>query len=574
MGLLKKPDQKKPLKVVSRGGGGGGTVSALRPQQTPKVAPCIAECPAGNDVRAWINTISQQQKTGKTADEALDKAFEMLAGSNPIPSVLGRVCPHPCESDCNRKDKDKAVGINSLERFLGDWALERKLPVPVLAPRGSKAEKIAVVGAGPAGLSCAYQLARRGYKVTVFESLPEAGGMLRYGIPDYRLPRDVLAAEIARIAALGVEIRCNTAVGKDVSFESLQKDYQAVFVAIGAHQGKKIKVEGEDGPGVYTGTGFLRDVSLGKPPPIGKKVAVIGGGDTAIDASRMCLRLPVDAADVAKKLGAEVTLFYRRTRAEMPAIEEEVVGALEEGVKIEFLAAPAKVVRDGSGKVVKLVVERMKLGEPDASGRRAPVPTGEFIDYECQTVITAVSQEPDFKTVGGALGDVRWLEGDKWGVTSVPRVWTGGDAMNLALVTTAVGQGHRAAESIDAALQGKEPIEWVKPTEITAAKMRLDFYEAKPRAQREMLEASVRLANPHAEIDRGITRDQALQEAARCMSCGLCFGCERCWMYCTPSCFAKVAEPAPGTYYKVKLDTCDGCKKCADECPCGFLNMG
>ncbi len=518
--------------------------------------------------------ISQHQKTGQTADDALDKAFQMLAASNPIPSILGRVCPHPCESDCNRKDKDSPIGINSLERFLGDWALERKLSLPTLAAPGSRPEKIAVIGSGPAGLSCAYQLARRGYPVTLFESLPEPGGMLRYGIPDYRLPRDVLAAEIARIVSLGVDLRCNTAVGKDVSFESLQKDYQAVFVAIGAHQGKKIKVEGEDGPGVYTGTGFLREVSLGKPPPIGKKVAVIGGGDTAIDASRMCLRLPVDAADVAKKLGADVTLFYRRTRTEMPAIEEEVVGALEEGVKIEFLAAPAKIMRDASGAVSKLVVERMKLGEPDASGRRAPVPTGELVEYECQTVVTAVSQEPNFKAVGGPLSDVRWLEADKWGTTSLPKVWTGGDNIQLALATTAVGQGHRAAESIDAALRGKEPVEWVKPTEITAAKMKLDYYEAKPRAQREVLSAEARLASPRAEIDRGISKDQALAEASRCMSCGLCFGCERCWMYCTPSCFAKLGEPSPGSYYKVKLDTCDGCKKCADECPCGFLNMG
>jgi NADPH-dependent glutamate synthase beta subunit-like oxidoreductase len=283
MALLKKTDKAKPLKTASRGGS-GGAVSSLRPQQTLKQAPCLTGCPAGNDVRAWMNTISAFEKTGKSLDEALDNAFQMLAETNPMPSVLGRVCPHPCETSCNRKEKDGSVAINSLERFLGDRGLERKLPLPVVAAPGSQKEKIAVVGAGPAGLSCAYQLARRGYKVTVFESLPETGGMLRYGIPDYRLPRDVLDAEVKRIEAVGVEIRCSTAVGKDVSFESLQKDYDAIFVAIGAHQGKKIRVEGEDGPGVYTGTGFLRQVALGTPPPIGKKVAVIGGGDTAIDA--------------------------------------------------------------------------------------------------------------------------------------------------------------------------------------------------------------------------------------------------------------------------------------------------
>ncbi len=371
MGLLKKVENVKPLKTANRGGS-GGTVSALRPAQLEKLAPCLEQCPAGNDVRGWLNTIAQHGKMGKALDAALDDAFRQVVARNPLPAALGRVCPHPCEGECNRKEKDAAVGVNSVERFLGDWGIERNLPLPTEAAPGSRAEKIAVVGAGPAGLSCAYHLARRGYRVTVLESLPEAGGMLRYGIPDYRLPRAVLAAEVKRIAALGVEIRCNTAVGKDVSLESLQKDFDAVFLAIGAHAGKQIRVPGEDGPSVYTGTGFLRQVALGKPPAIGARVAVIGGGDTAIDAARVSLRVSADAADVARRMGAEVTLFYRRTRTEMPAIEEEVVGAIEEGVKIEFLAAPARIERDGAGKVAKLVVERMKLGDPDASGRRAP----------------------------------------------------------------------------------------------------------------------------------------------------------------------------------------------------------
>jgi NADPH-dependent glutamate synthase beta subunit-like oxidoreductase len=572
MALLKKVDKAKPLRVASRGGS-GGAVSAQRPQQVRKLAPCLAACPAGNDVRGWLNAIAQYTKMGKSLDEALDQAFRQLTAINPMPAVLGRVCPHPCETDCNRKEKESPVGVNSVERFLGDWGIEHALPLPTLAPPGSQREKIAVVGSGPAGLSCAYHLARRGYRVTIFESLPEAGGMLRYGIPDYRLPRDVLDTEVKRIGALGVEIRCGTTVGKEIALDALQRDFDAVFVAIGAHQGKKIRVEGEDGPSVYTGTGFLREVSLGKPPPIGRKVAVIGGGDTAVDAARVCVRLPTDAAVVAGKLGAEVTLFYRRTRAEMPAIEEEVAGAVEENVKIEFLAAPAKIVRDAQGRVVKLVTERMKLGEPDASGRRSPVPTGELVEHDCDTVITAVSQQPDFKTVGGALGGVAWLEADKWGKTSLPKVWTGGDNVNLSLATIAIGQGRTAAESIHATLRGEQPDEPSPGPAIAPTRLKMDFYEAKPRTQRGALAPAVRLASPHAEIDQGITKEQALEESSRCMSCGLCFGCERCWMYCTPSCFAKVAEPAPGTYYKIKLDTCDGCRKCADECPCGFLDM-
>jgi NADPH-dependent glutamate synthase beta subunit-like oxidoreductase/Pyruvate/2-oxoacid:ferredoxin oxidoreductase delta subunit len=573
MSLLKKSDKAKPLRTATRGGA-GGAVSALRPQQAPKIAPCFNNCPAGNDIRGWVNLISQRSKTGLSLEAAFDAAWALAVSTNPLPAVMGRVCPHPCEEQCNRKGKDGSVAVNSLERYLGDWALHRGLKLPVIAPAGSQPERIAVVGAGPAGLSCAYQLARRGYGVTLFESLPAAGGMLRYGIPDYRLPRQVLEAEVKRITDLGVELRVGVAVGKDVTLESLQNEFAAVFVAIGAHQGKKIGVPGEDGPGVYTGTDFLRQVSLGKPPPVGKKVAVIGGGDTAIDAARVCLRLDSDAAEVSRRLGADVTLYYRRTRTEMPAIEEEVVGAIEEHVKIEFLAAPARIVRDAAGNVSKLVIQRMKLGEPDASGRRSPVPIeGDLVEVECDTVITAVSQQPDFKAVGGALAGTKWLEADAWGRTQLPKVWTGGDNVNLGLATIAVGQGRKAAESIHAALRGLALPEPSSIPMVGPERVKPDLYEPKARAVRRIVEPEARLAHPHDEIDLGIEQAQALDEAGRCFSCGLCFGCEKCWMYCTPSCFSKVQQAGPGNYYKVKLDTCDGCKKCADQCPCGFLEM-
>jgi len=558
MGLLKKPSKPKPLRTASHGGGG---VSSLRPQPVEKLPPCLKTCPSGNDIRGWLTIIAQRDKNKLTLEEAYDQAWLLAAQTTPFPAIMGRVCPHPCEGQCSRVAKDGAVAINAVERSIGDWGLQRKLKLPRLEAGGPFAERIAVVGAGPAGLSFAYQMARRGYPVVVFESLAAPGGMLRYGIPDYRLPRQVIEAEIGRIVELGVELRCGTTIGEDITLEQLQKDFAAVFVGIGAHLGKKLGIPGEDGPGVYTGTDFLRRVAMGQPPPVGRKVVVIGGGDTAIDAARVSLR--------GGK--SEVTILYRRTRAEMPAIAREIEEALEEHIGLELLAAPAEILRGADGNVCKMVVQRMQLGEPDASGRRRPVPiAGDLAEIEVDTVISAVSQEPDWMTVR-CLGS--GLKVDDWGHGVEADLWSGGDDLRLGIATTAIGQGRRAALALHAALRGQEPELPSHGPEVDPKRLKLDVYEAKERAQRAVLAAADRLARPAEEIDRGVTSEQALAEASRCLSCGLCFGCERCWMYCTPSCFSKADPARPGAYYRIKLDTCDGCKKCADECPCGFIDM-
>jgi len=574
MGLLKKKD--KPSgglgARLSGGGGSGSQISPLRPVFTEKLPPCTGNCPSGNDIRGWIMTIALREKLGMSLDEACEKAWHTAVETNPFPAVMGRVCPHPCEGHCNRKDKDGAVGINSIERFIGDYGIAHGLRHEKIPGEGPKDERVAVIGAGPSGLACAFQLARRGYEVTVFESLPAAGGMLRYGIPVYRLPREVIDAEVQKILDLGVELRLSTKVGKDVTFAELRSQYQAIYVAIGAHQGKKLGVPGEDGPGIWTGTEFLNHVNSGKKVEIGGNVVVIGGGDTAIDAARVSKRVTADAAALSRRLGAEVTILYRRTRTEMPAIEREIEEALEEGIRIEYLAAPNEILRDEEGAVRAMLVQRMELGEPDSSGRRRPVPIdGDVYELPVETVITAVSQQPELGALGSEELGKGWLNADEWGRTGVDGIWTGGDNINLGIATTSIGNAAKAAESIHAYLRGTEPHVDNPGPPILSDKIKLDWYQPKERETRRVLDPEVRLARPFDEIDLGLTEEQALEETSRCFSCGKCFGCENCWMYCQNNCFTKIQTPEHGHFYKVKLDVCDGCKKCWEECPCGFI---
>ncbi len=545
---------KKP--VIKTAAVGGGEISPYRPRYVEKTPPCIAHCPCGNDIRGWLTTIAQYEAYGRTPEQALEIAWRMITERNPFPAVCGRVCPHPCEDDCNRTGKDGAVAVNALERFVGDFGIEKNLKLTRLSEE-RHAEKVAVIGAGPAGLSCAYQLARRGYPVTVFEAFGRPGGMLRYGIPKYRLPREVLDAEIGRILELGVELRLNTVIGKDISLEELRRQYRAVFVGIGAHRGIKLRVPGEDAPNVFTGTEFLNRVNSGEEVRVGGKVLVVGGGDTAIDAAR-----------VARRLGAEVTIVYRRTRAEMPAIKPEIEGALEEGVRIEFLAAPVEILlRDGLAAGMRCI--RMQLGEPDASGRPRPVPIpGSEFEIEATTIIAAISQEPAFDGFVGLREGKDWIKTDEWGRTRLEGVFAGGDDVNLALVTTAIGQGRFAAEAIDAYLRGKKLEKPVAPPPISRDRVKLDWYPSIPRHERRHLPLEQR--DMESEIQQGLSQAEALEEAKRCMSCGMCMDCETCWMYCTPNAFVRLPK---GEHYRIKLELCNGCKKCAEACPCGYIDM-
>ncbi|MFH1373619.1 MAG: NAD(P)-binding protein [bacterium] len=552
--------KKKKLGGLSRGTGTSGVeMSSLRPQLIEKKPPCGHTCPNHNKIRKALMTISRAEDFEKTYEQALEEAWQIWMETSPFPSVCGRVCPHPCETECNRNALEGTVGINAFERYLGDFALEKKL-VPAKLTEEKRSEKIAVVGSGPAGLTCAYHLARRGYPVTVFEAFPKPGGMLRYGIPDYRLPLDILDAEINRIVDMGVELKCGVKIGKDVTLDQLRSEYKAVFVGLGAHSGLMLRAEGEDAENVFTGTDFLHRANDGESIDVGNKVVVIGGGDTAVDAAR-----------VSRRLGADVTILYRRTRKEMPAIEAEIEGALEEGVKIEYLAAPTKIHNE-NGRATGMVCQRMELGEPDASGRRRPVPIeGDTFDLECSTLIAAISQAPDFTGFDILIEGRDWIKIDDNSRTKEDGIYSGGDNVNLGIAITAVYHGRRAAEAIHETISGEKLPEEPTMAVIKTDKMYLAYYEAKQPTPVKEMPVADRLKSLSAEIVTTWSQEETIGEAKRCLSCGECFDCGTCWSLCTDN--AIIKPLIKGQPYKVKMEFCNGCKKCAENCPCGYIEM-
>jgi NADPH-dependent glutamate synthase beta subunit-like oxidoreductase len=448
-----------------------------------------------------------------------------------------------------------------VERFIGDFGIKNNLKHEKLTDEVRK-EKVAVVGSGPAGLSCAFQLARRGYPVTIFEAFDKTGGMLRYGIPSYRLPEDILDAEVEAIKALGVDIKLNTKIGETISFDDVKKDYDAVYLAIGAHDGWNLGIPGEDGPGIMNAVEFLNKVNADADIAVGKKVLVIGGGNSAVDAAR-----------VSWRKGADVQIVYRRTREEMPAEVEEIEDTLAEGIHIEFLAAPVEIVRDDD-KVTGLKCVRMELGEPDASGRRRPVPVegSEFV-IEADMIIPAIGQGPNFVGID-QFNDNGWITADDSGATGTEGVYAGGDVTNkLGTVTEAIGLGRKAAESIDAYIKGEElPKEYPAPV-VKHAKMALNYYVPADRVEKEHISVDNRKGNFN-EVISTLSDEKIIEESKRCMSCGMCFDCGNCYQFCSYSAVKKVKEKVEvGDRYEFKLEFCVGCKKCAEECPCNYIDM-
>jgi NADPH-dependent glutamate synthase beta subunit-like oxidoreductase len=462
--------------------------------------PCHFACPAGINVPLYVYLIGE----GKYQD-----ALAVIREKVPFPGVLGRVCIHPCEEACRRGELNEPISIKFLKRFVadrdtGEWKqLSRKLP--------STGKKVAVVGSGPAGLTAGYYLAKAGHSVTVYEQFSKAGGMMRVGIPDYRLPPDVLDGEIGEIERAGVDIKLNTRVESiDWLFE---QGYDAVFLGVGAHQGMKLGVDGEDSPGVFDGATFLRQVNLGEKVDVGDRVAVIGGGNVAIDSARGALRL-----------GArEVSIIYRRTRAEMPASPEEVEAALEENIEIEFLAAPVKISQK-DGRLV-LTCNRMELGEPDASGRRRPVPVkGSEFSADYSAIISAIGQAPDIPkefSLKTGRGNTFRVDEETL-VTSREGVWAGGDAVTgPASVIGAIAAGRKAAASMDRYLGGDGNIEeeLTQEREIgMCAGMEEDFVNSK---RVEMPCLAVEQRKGDSEVELGLSEQDAVAEGKRCCQCGV-----------------------------------------------------
>ena len=545
---------------VFSGGSSSREQSPLRPKNVEKMPPCRDTCPSGNHVREFVTAIAQAESLGKPIEQAMQESWEVYTDTSPFPAVCGRVCPAPCETECNRKELEGAVQINQIERAIGDFGIEHSLALKALSEE-QKPQKVAVVGAGPSGLSCAYQLARRGYGVTVLESSEAAGGMLRWGIPSYRLPESILDAEVQKIVDLGVEVKYGAKVGVDVSLDDLQKEYDAVYVALGAQQGSRLGVEGEDAPNVFSGVDFLSRFHHGEQLSLGADVVVVvvGGGDTAIDAARIC-----------KRLGANVTILYRRTLDEMPAIRAEIEEAIEEEIQIEFLAAPIGFKREGE-LVTAMQCIRMELGEPDDSGRRRPVPIeGSEFEVAASAVISAISQAPDFGGFESLIEGRDWVKVDGEGRTKVDGVWAGGDIIELNLVTTAVGHGRRAAEAIDRKFGGASNGKTDMPV-VRKDRMRLDHFEMEERVEAAILGVEDRLQAVDAVVNLGLTQEQVVAQSRRCMSCGYCFNCEKCWLFCQDQ--AVIKPMRKGDLYEFKMENCTGCKKCSEECPCGFIDM-
>jgi len=615
------------------------------PTYIQSAPPCQASCPSGEDIRGYLN-IARGIEKPPAGMKWQEYAWRRLTEANPFPSVMGRVCPAPCESGCNRNQVDDFVGINSVEHFLGDWANANQVAYPKPATKSGK--KVAVIGAGPAGLSAAYQLARKGHDVTIFDERAELGGMMRYGIPGFRTPRDVLDKEIQRILDLGVATRMNTRIGRDITLEQIRADFDAVFLGLGAQSGRPLPCEGSDAPNVVTATAFLKAFNDGRLRHVGKRVVVVGGGDTSIDVASVARRLghidqpheadlPENAigalagfaahesALVSRRQGAEVTLTSVFAIDKMQASKHEVEHALAEGIAIRGGMAPIAVLRDAGGRATALRVARCEAKLAGGKLEIKMIPGSEE-EIEADLIVSAIGQAVDFTGLEALNNGRGAVAADKnyqvqIGGQAQPDVFCGGDVIRPHLLTTAIGHGSIAADGIDRFLrdeaQGKRPKVDVhsfdlmrkmvekglpvghidEPTwgtdrsngavhnfdnrsdryVISHKELFLGHFPYTPRLRRQVTTLTAQEALDNFEERMlPLLEAQAQAEAKRCMSCGMCFECDNCVVYCPQKAVFKVkkSQSTMGRYVDTDYAKCIGCHICKDVCPTGYIQMG
>jgi 2-oxoacid:acceptor oxidoreductase delta subunit (pyruvate/2-ketoisovalerate family) len=517
-----------------------GSWRVERPVYVDRLPPCNNACPAGENIQGWL----YDAESGN-----YEAAWRKLVEENPFPAIMGRVCFHPCETACNRVQVDEAVGINAVERFLGDLALDKGWALPEPGPDTGK--RILVIGAGPAGLSATYHLRRLGHQVRLVDSASHLGGMMHYGIPAYRLPRAVLDAEIARVVAMGVEIQLDHVV-RDVEQERRDGNFDAVFLAVGAQLGKRVDIPAGDSSRVLDAVNFLHHVADGDPPLLGRRVVIYGGGDTAFDAAR-----------TARRLGAtDAVIVYRRNRERMGASGEEFEQALGEGVTVRWLSTVNKFAGG------HIVLEKMKLNIEGF-----PEPTGEFEELSADSLVLALGQDTDLSLLDHAAdvnvhdGSVEVLDSM---MASPSGIFAGGDAVPAQrTATVAIGHAKRAAHGIDDFVMGRAAESKVRHELASFEGLNTWYYADAPRTERPQL-ARIRRQTNFEEVVGGLTEDNALFEARRCMSCGNCFECDNCFGVCPDNAVIKLGE---NMRYQFDYDFCKGCGICVKECPCGAIEM-
>ena len=610
-------------------------LSEICPTYVHRTPPCQASCPSGHDIRGWLSIVRGLDKpVGDTTWQ--EYAFRRMTKSNPFPSVMGRVCPAPCEDGCNRNELEEAIGINAVEQYVGDWALKQNLTHP--EPGKDTGKKVAIVGGGCAGLTAAFFLRQKGHACTIFDEYSELGGMMVFGIPGYRTPRSVLEGEISRIIDMGVEVKLNTRVGTDVSVAELERDYDAIFWGIGAVAGKNIPIPGGDAPNCVDGMSYLRAFNEDRLKYLDGRVLVIGAGDTAMDVLAVARRIGNinnitekdrpdnvilghtvhDVATAAKRKSADVWVIYRRPITQAPATKHELEAVIREGVEIHDGLSPLEVIKDERGRA-----KALRVAPVENVDGKLEVKEDEAFDIDCKLVVSATGQTGNYEGIEEFDNGKGLMDADKvYQVPGRPGHFAAGDVINPHLLTTAIGQASIAAEGIHHYLQAQDiparpkvdthhfklldelRIRELEPEEFeheetwgtdsadfavhnyedrsfaeiaTSDLLHMAYFEKEPMNRRQ--EANITsedVLNNFQERFSALEEEKTIAEAGRCMSCGLCFECDNCVIYCPEVAIFKVAKDqhAMGRYVDTDYDKCVGCHICADVCPCGYIKMG